>query len=679
MEKSFARRLQKVSLSDVRNYMDFWGWGKIELCHINAYKERLEAIIPTNEESQQKTTLFITDNPGQNDTCTLSTHQFIYDLEVFASIPTSISNSISRPAFISFINSVLGEMENKGWKVLFPAQSSVYQGIPPSPFSMHNVEKKDDSTKIEGKYILIDIDNDQSIKSFYESYKYIARIERHRLLELFREWLIFEICEYFKKELAKNDVRLILTNWEWAQENYLFPKNNISSYDKEIRAKYSIYNIAGNEKQYEEFLQSLYGDLYSEEYIKEIYNIPPKIEYGIGSIRHIDYSSKYMNVICGERYTTNSPLVGEQTIYLMGGCVFFGYAIDDEHTVASYLQRRLNYHYPNKKIKVVNLAVWGGNIDQTYDSFYNITFHPGDIVVVSYAGLIPIGKDIVLNDISTFLSRCDTNHEIYYDGIVHCNAEGYELVAEKIEDILHIEESDNRKDKSFRINAPDKNQMVAYELMANEYVNSISRQLPKIEKNMSRGAIVMNCNPFTKGHRFLIEKAASIVDDLIVFVVEEDKSFFPFADRIELVKKGTSDIANVYIVPSGKLIISTVTFPGYFQKDNPETANSDSALDVDIFARYIAPPLGIKYRFLGEEPTDQITSAYNNTLQSILPRYGIEVVIFPRKEINSNDGVQVISASTVRRLIEARKIELLSDYVPETTRQYIINHFHLDT
>ena len=62
----------------------------------------------------------------------------------------------------------------------------------------------------------------------------------------------------------------------------------------------------------------------------------------------------------------------------------------------------------------------------------------------------------------------------------------------------------------------------------------------------------MNCNPFTLGHRYLIEQASEKVDHLYVFVVEEDKSFFPFSDRIGLVKKGTADLKNITVKPSGK-------------------------------------------------------------------------------------------------------------------------------
>jgi len=50
------------------------------------------------------------------------------------------------------------------------------------------------------------------------------------------------------------------------------------------------------------------------------------------------------------------------------------------------------------------------------------------------------------------------------------------------------------------------------------------------------GAIVVNANPFTLGHRYLIETASRQVDRLLIFVVENDVSRFPFQDRFRLVK-----------------------------------------------------------------------------------------------------------------------------------------------
>lgn len=181
------------------------------------------------------------------------------------------------------------------------------------------------------------------------------------------------------------------------------------------------------------------------------------------------------------------------------------------------------------------------------------------------------------------------------------------------------------------------------------------------------GSIVMNCNPFTLGHRYLIEYAASRVERLYIFVVEEDKSIFPFADRIELVKKGTADLKNVTVLPSGKFIISQLTFSGYFNKAELQDSTVDPSMDVELFGKEIAPSLGITIRFAGEEQLDNVTRQYNETMARILPHYGVDFQVIPRKE---TDG-EVISASRVRKLLGEKNFTAIKKMVPETTFNYL--------
>ena len=185
------------------------------------------------------------------------------------------------------------------------------------------------------------------------------------------------------------------------------------------------------------------------------------------------------------------------------------------------------------------------------------------------------------------------------------------------------------------------------------------------------GGVVMNCNPFTLGHRYLVEFAASRVERLYVFVVEEDKSVFPFADRIELAKKGTADLKNVTVLPSGKFIISSLTFSGYFNKAELQDSMVDPSMDVELFGTEIAPQLGITVRFAGEEPLDNVTQRYNETMARILPKYGIDFEVIPRKEMNGN----VISASRVRKLLEENNFDEIQKLVPKTTLEYLNENY----
>ena len=191
------------------------------------------------------------------------------------------------------------------------------------------------------------------------------------------------------------------------------------------------------------------------------------------------------------------------------------------------------------------------------------------------------------------------------------------------------------------------------------------------EKRLSVGAIVMNCNPFTLGHQYLIEYAAARTDALYIFVVQEDKSFFKFQDRIELVRQGTAHIKNIKVIPSGKFIISSLTFSEYFDKANLDGTTVDTSQDVEIFAAQIAPELGINIRFVGEEPLDPVTRQYNQTMREILPKYGIEFCEIPRK---SGSG-DIISASRVRKAIKENDWDLIRQITPDTTYDFLKEHY----
>ena len=181
----------------------------------------------------------------------------------------------------------------------------------------------------------------------------------------------------------------------------------------------------------------------------------------------------------------------------------------------------------------------------------------------------------------------------------------------------------------------------------------------------------MNCNPFTNGHLQLVTQAARDVDRLYLFVVEEDKSSFTFAERMKMVKEGTAHLSNVVVVPSGRFIISTLTFPQYFLKDYVKEKNFDVSGDVRTFCERIAPPLGIRVRFAGEEPFDPVTATYNRSMAELLPLYGLRFHEIPRFATTAGD---VISATTVRRLLEARDWVALSAYVPPSTLAVLRDH-----
>lgn len=181
------------------------------------------------------------------------------------------------------------------------------------------------------------------------------------------------------------------------------------------------------------------------------------------------------------------------------------------------------------------------------------------------------------------------------------------------------------------------------------------------------GAVVMNANPFTLGHQYLLEQAAHAVSLLHVFVVQEDKSAFPFDVRLALVRAGAAHINNAVVHAGGSYVISAATFPSYFLKDPSGASAAYAKLDAALFAKRIAPALSISARFVGTEPADALTALYNDTLACELPRYGVALTVIDRRCAADT----VISASAVRRLFAAGDTQQLAKLVPESTLQYL--------
>ena len=179
-----------------------------------------------------------------------------------------------------------------------------------------------------------------------------------------------------------------------------------------------------------------------------------------------------------------------------------------------------------------------------------------------------------------------------------------------------------------------------------------------------RGVVVMNCNPFTLGHRYLIEQAAKQVERLFVMVVREDCSLFAYAERKAMVEQGVAHLKNVTVIDGSEYAISQATFPTYFLKRLDDAADTQMLLDLDLFRRHIAPALGATIRFVGTEPTDQLTRRYNQLLHEVLA----DVRETARLEKEGN----AVSASRVRKAMEQGDMSTIRQLVPPTTLPYII-------
>ncbi|MBO6304229.1 MAG: adenylyltransferase/cytidyltransferase family protein [Selenomonadaceae bacterium] len=398
----------------------------------------------------------------------------------------------------------------------------------------------------------------------------------------------------------------------------------------------------------------------------DAFDIPPSYVDIDGTHHYVDYSNNAVNTREGIRVTTNQPKNSKRTFFFIGPSYFYGWGATDSNTFESLLQQKLNEREKKKGIIIYNYSFTGDDLSRDLSTLRNLPLKKGDVVFF-YSGTV---WGIPHCNLSLMSVRPHNYGEIFTDG--HFTQSGNRMIADGIFEFLKNNdffEKDLPTDVGVPIhinqsqNEDEDEELREYKGKLQTFYNQTLR--PKI------GSIVMNCNPFTNGHRYLVEQALKYCERLIVFVVEEDKSVFPFADRIELVRKNLADLKRVTVIPSGEFIISARTFEEYFNKESLQERKIDTSLDVTMFAKEIAPCLGISMRFAGEEPFDNVTRQYNESMARLLPQYGIKFFEIPRMKFKG----EPVSASEVRRLAKAKEFEKLKKLVPPQTLQYLRRKF----
>ena len=451
--------------------------------------------------------------------------------------------------------------------------------------------------------------------------------------------------------LQKNNVRFMLL-----RDPDIESENEISN---------QLKNRFANAKQIQEHEKYFLRD-WEEDAQCRIREIKTKImEMNEGFLQRADVQGKYVNVINGERYTVGNAKTGPYALHFFGPCILIGSAVDDEHTIPSLLRPMIPKRFCIKNhtpdYENINFAIRAES------------FHNGDIIifVISHINLFEKIGIKTYSFLPAYRKAPDLLNNVG-DALKHCNQVVLKYLAEEINQIFlrehFLEEVKNETEIKEKIYFGTGKRNVPKELK--EWITQATRKYKVLNADKA-GAAVMNCNPFTRGHRYLIETASKLVDVLYVFVLEEDKSYFDFQSRFEMVKEGTKDLSNVVVLPGGKYVISTQTMPGYFNKEDQPFIESVAVMDLSFFAEVIAKEFEIQVRFAGEEPKDNFTRKYNETMSRMLPEYGIEFCEIPRKQIGEN----VISASLVRKYMEEHNYEAIRELVLPSIYNYLKQKF----
>lgn len=407
-----------------------------------------------------------------------------------------------------------------------------------------------------------------------------------------------------------------------------------------------------------EWERLFFGELYSPEYADEmLFHQRVAISNKNGTVQNKDMHREYFNVSDGMRLTDAQPEKYDRTIWFFGACYIFGMHVEDKNTIPSFFQRRCNAE--GYSIRVCNKGKMGNfSFPVAIDDVWNTPIKEGDIVVIGtnhefYEGLPGI-------NVIDIYEQENIPYDWMWANFMHINHKAAEVISngifERIKDILAL------KTSSLKSERKEIKMKSGIEIYMDRYFHEWKK-----DKTMRTGAIVMNCNPFTLGHLYLIETAYNQVDRLIIFVVEENRSDFSFQERFVMVNKGVAHLENVIVVPSGDFILSKATFPEYFGKKLDMDLEENTENDVRFFAETVSKRLGIDVRFVGEEPDDIVTAKYNSAMKSILPAYNIELIEIPRKKC----GNMYISATKVRERIENYEEKAVKDFLPVSTSELL--------
>ncbi len=287
---------------------------------------------------------------------------------------------------------------------------------------------------------------------------------------------------------------------------------------------------------------------------------------------------------------------------------------------------------------------------------------PGDVVVLNVNNQPFADAESV--DMTEILDRHNVPTGWIMDLPGHCNHKVNQIYANEL-----FERMVRDGALTSKTNQEERKTMLDCDLAVNSLYLDLHFDGYRPAEGEKVGGIAFHGNPFTLGHRCLIEYASKHVDRLFAIITEDEAGLLTFAERYAMALEGTKDLPNVTIVPGGPFSGSRHDFPVYFVKTDPESMCRRSVLHLEIFAKVIAKRLGISCRFIGDERHNEQMSAFNELIKEIMPRYGIDVIEIPRAQAEGRS----ISASLSRRAAFDGDRETLRANLPETTLRFFVD------
>lgn len=390
---------------------------------------------------------------------------------------------------------------------------------------------------------------------------------------------------------------------------------------------------------------------------REIFNSNASYEY------KKNICGKYFNAQNGRRITCFQPDVYIGTIHVLGLCIIGGRHVEDQYTIASYLQKKLlEKGYPYKVENYGYKLRVDAGIDSRLEEIGSLS--PYDVVI--YLSGLGVAANIEGISLQSIFEKYHIPDAWVMDMYSHCNHRANECIANEmmrmIEPCLVADESrKGNRDKHIDIHDVMKNYI--QEKYLSHYFQNFNKK-----KYSSIGAIIMKGDPFSIGHRFLIKQARLQVDFLIIFVIEEDIFQFSFEERFRMIEEGVKDIPNVMVVPNGDFVFSKKTFWEYYREKEEEVALINAEYDINLFIEFVAGELGITHRFVGQNTKKRMVRIYNRVMREMLPCRGISYVEIPVM----SQGDKEVCTMEIRRWLKCKEYDKAFKLLPETTKQFLM-------
>jgi len=382
------------------------------------------------------------------------------------------------------------------------------------------------------------------------------------------------------------------------------------------------------------------------------------------------HTGDFYNFANGFRIVQNEGNTPSNNMYFFGSCISCSAWTRDEDTLCNLVAKKVSPYY-----KVYSKT---NNIENMNLVMRECIYKKNDIVFLFFDEFFRCSN---MKDIYSFkLEKClrsvpDLGIHMLDGMWQHLDKVAIKVLADHIIEFLNEKKLinanviSNDRMENFLLSQYAKRPM-SVKMYADGNLRKWLHEISSLKKGGANGAIVMNCNPMTLGHMYLIEQAKNRVDNLYIFVVEEDSSEFSFADRIDIVRNNLKHMENVIVLPSGRYVLSADTLKGYFTKKDFCGMSIDASEDLELFLT-IAQYMNITYRFVGSEPKDRFTKLYNEAMKEKLPQYGVEVVEIERLQIDNH----FVSASDVRQYIALKDWDSVKKIVPPYTFNYLISVF----